>query len=326
MPRSSEHWQARIGRRVRLRDLHVLLTVVQLGSMAKAAHRLRVSQPAISKSVADLEHALDVRLLDRGPQGVEPTIYGHALVQRGMAVFDELRQGVSDIEFLANSAVGEVRVACHESLVAAFLPAIVSRLGEQYPGISVRIDQMSMPISFEARRLRERNVDVIIARGSLDASAGDLQAEALFEESLIVVAGADSPWVRRRKVALADLSTENWILFPPDEFLGQLLSQVFNDHGLAVPRARVYTMSYHLRDALLGSGRYVTVIAECMLRVLNAKRPTVRRLPIDLGIPPRTVSVFSLKKRSLSPVAQRFVACARETARKSFGAGRVSGP
>jgi DNA-binding transcriptional LysR family regulator len=321
MPRSSEHWQVRIGRRVRLRDLHVLLTVVQLGSMAKAAHRLRVSQPAISKAVADLEHALEVRLLDRGPQGVEATIYGHALVQRGTAVFDELRQGVSEIEFLANSAVGEVRVACHESLVAAFLPAVVSRLGEQYPGIAVRIDQMSMPISLEARRLRERNVDVIIARGNLDASAGDVQAEALFDESLIVVAGVHGPWVRKRKIALAELLTENWILFPPDEFLGQLLSQVFKDRGLALPRAHVYTMSYHLRDVLLGSGRYLTVIPECMLRVFNAKRPTVRRLPVDLGIKPRTVSLFSLKKRSLSPVAQLFVACAKDTARTSFTAG-----
>jgi len=106
MSLSLEHWETRIGRRVRLRDLHVLVTVVQWGSMAKAAHRLAVSQPAVSKSIADLEHTLKVRLLDRGPQGVEPTLYGRALVRRGLAVFDELRQGVSEIAFLANLAAG----------------------------------------------------------------------------------------------------------------------------------------------------------------------------------------------------------------------------
>ena len=73
MPISAEHWEARIGRRVRLRDLHILLTVVQTGSMAKAAQRLSISQSAVSKAISDLEYTLRVRLLDRSPRGVEPT-------------------------------------------------------------------------------------------------------------------------------------------------------------------------------------------------------------------------------------------------------------
>jgi DNA-binding transcriptional LysR family regulator len=96
MSSKDDAWSARIGRRIRLRDLHVLLTVVQCGSMARAAQQLSVTQPAISKSVADLEFALGVKLLDRGPQGVEPTDYGKAFARRGLAVFDELRQGVGE--------------------------------------------------------------------------------------------------------------------------------------------------------------------------------------------------------------------------------------
>src|SRR4030081_2047352 len=98
MATSLEHWETRIGRRLRLRDLHVLLTVVQGGSMAKAAQRLAVSQPAVSKAIADLEHTLGIRLLDRGPLGVHPTLYCTALMRRGLAAFDELRQGVLEIE------------------------------------------------------------------------------------------------------------------------------------------------------------------------------------------------------------------------------------
>src|SRR6266487_3962576 len=82
-----EDWEARIGRRLRLRDLHVFLAVVEWGSMAKAAHRLAVTQPAVSKSIADLEHALGVRLLDRNPQGVEVTLYGSVLARRALAAF-----------------------------------------------------------------------------------------------------------------------------------------------------------------------------------------------------------------------------------------------
>src|SRR6267378_8387395 len=89
----------RIGSRMKLQDLHVLMTVAQAGSMGKAARQLNTTQPAISRSIAELERALGVRLLDRSRQGIEPTAYGRALLGCGMAVFDELRQGVRTIEF-----------------------------------------------------------------------------------------------------------------------------------------------------------------------------------------------------------------------------------
>src|SRR5215467_13823202 len=100
----------RVGRRMKLQDLHILMTVMQAGSMGKAAQQLNTSQPAVSRSISDLEHALGVRLLDRHRQGVEPTEYGRALLECGMAVFDDLRQGVNKIEGLADPAAGEVRI------------------------------------------------------------------------------------------------------------------------------------------------------------------------------------------------------------------------
>ena len=107
----SLNWESRIGRRVRLRDLHILFAVIQHGSMAKAGTHLGISQSAVSQAIAALEDALEVPLLDRTPRGVEPTMYGAALVRRGRAAFDELRLGVKDIEFLADPTMGEVRIA-----------------------------------------------------------------------------------------------------------------------------------------------------------------------------------------------------------------------
>src|SRR5437773_1523544 len=95
-------WEQKIGRRVRLRDLFVFFTVVEYGSMAKAAAKLGVSTPSISEVIAALEHALGVRLLDRTSKGVTTTPYGDALLSRGRAAFDELRQGIRDIEFIAD--------------------------------------------------------------------------------------------------------------------------------------------------------------------------------------------------------------------------------
>src|SRR5882724_5423138 len=100
----------RVAYRLKLRDLRLLDTVVRLRSMAKAAARLNISQPAVSKAIAELEHVIGVRLVDRSRQGIEPTEYGRALLDCGVAVFDDLRQGIKNIEFLANPTAGEVRI------------------------------------------------------------------------------------------------------------------------------------------------------------------------------------------------------------------------
>jgi len=74
------HWDHRVGLRLKLRDLNILLAVADAGSMARAATRLAISQPAVSRAIADMEHTLGVPLLDRSPRGVEPTEYGRALL------------------------------------------------------------------------------------------------------------------------------------------------------------------------------------------------------------------------------------------------------
>src|SRR5262245_17084426 len=114
-------WESQIGRRLKMRDLHVFFTVAQRGSMAKAAAQLGVSPPTVSEVIADLEHGLGVQLFDRTAQGVEPTMYGRALLKRGLAAFDELKQGIRDIQFLADPTVGELQIGCPEA-IAAILP------------------------------------------------------------------------------------------------------------------------------------------------------------------------------------------------------------
>src|SRR3954464_1961942 len=85
-------WHDRIGRRLKLRDLHIMLAVVQRRSMAKAASDLAISQPAVSKAISDMEHVLGLRLLDRTPQGIEPTVYGEAVLKHARALFDQSRR------------------------------------------------------------------------------------------------------------------------------------------------------------------------------------------------------------------------------------------
>ena len=124
----------RIGRRMKLHDLHVLMAVVQAGSMSRAAKLLNTTQPAISRSIADLEQTIGVRLLDRGRHGAEPTEYGRALLDGGMAMFDDLRQAVKNIEFLADPTVGEIRIGTHDPLIAGVLPAVFDSSPQEISG------------------------------------------------------------------------------------------------------------------------------------------------------------------------------------------------
>src|SRR3981189_1844893 len=125
----------RIGRRLKLHDLHVLMAVVQAGSMNKAAALLHTTQPAVSRSVAELERMMGVRLLDRNAQGVEPTAYGRALLDGGKGVFDDLRQAVNSIEFLADPTAGEVRIGCSAHIAPNTVAPVIAQLSQRYPRI-----------------------------------------------------------------------------------------------------------------------------------------------------------------------------------------------
>ena len=172
----------RIGRRLRLNDLHVFLAVVQAGSMGKAAERLSTSQSAVSRTIADLEHAFGVRLLDRSSSGVQPTRYGRALMNCGTAVFDELRQGVKNIEFLSNPTVGEVRIGTTEPLSVGIVAITIERLSRQHPGIAFHVTISDA--NTQHRALEERLIDVAVCRTLSNPPADSLNAKYLFQRLL----------------------------------------------------------------------------------------------------------------------------------------------
>src|SRR5438477_207380 len=153
-------WTDRIGRRLKLRDLHILLAVAQAGSMSRAADRLSISHPVISKTIAELEHALGVRLLDRTAQGTEPTSYGRALLSCGTIVFDELRRGVQEIAFLSDPTVGELRVGSAAPYVDGLVSGVIGRLAEQYPRFHFRLTEADAVRLCDM--LRERKLDLVL--------------------------------------------------------------------------------------------------------------------------------------------------------------------
>jgi DNA-binding transcriptional LysR family regulator len=188
-----------VSRRLKMSDLRMLLAVAQWGSMSKAAAHLNISQSAISKAIKNLEHAIKVPLFDRTPQGVAPTMYAQALLRSGVAAFDELRQGLKQIEFLADPSAGELRIGSTEPLVPGVLAAVLDRLSRQYPRITFYVTQADFE-TLVYRELQGRRVDLIVGRIHGSIADGSFDIETLFHDQLFVAAGTNSPWVRRRRL------------------------------------------------------------------------------------------------------------------------------
>ena len=139
-------------RRLKLSDLRLMQEVVQRGSMARAATFLHISQPALSKAIAALEQTLGVRLLDRTSTGVQPTIYGQALLRGGIEVFDELQQSVKQIRFMTDPTAGDLRIGCNQPLAVGLVSVVIERLKDIVPTVCplVHSETSIEPIGLDA--------------------------------------------------------------------------------------------------------------------------------------------------------------------------------
>jgi DNA-binding transcriptional LysR family regulator len=283
--------------------------------MAKAANQLNLSQPAVSKAIAQMEEMLGVRLIDRGRQGVEPTPHGLALLKRGVAIHDELRQGIAEIEHLSDPTAGEVRVAAPEPIAAGLLTVLIAQFTRKYPRASVYVTQTPVAslqvLTPRYRDVRERNVDLLLAPIFEPTMDDDLANESLFPDRAVIAAGIDSPWARRRGVTLADLIDEPWVLQPPDTIAGQSHIDSFRTMGLDVPQKKIVSVSVQVQIGLVATHRYFTILPDSMLH-FSARRLSLKALPIKLKIEPFDVGIVTLKKRTISPAAQEFIRMARD--------------
>jgi molybdate transport repressor ModE-like protein len=308
-------WEKRLGRRLRVRDLYILSIVVKTGSMAKAARELAMSQPSVSEAIANLEHLLGVRLVDRSTQGVAPTMYANAILKRSATVFDELKQGVRDIQFLADPTSGAVAVG-YTDMLEAIVPTIVERFTEQFPRIVVHAELVRSPIVESLPGLRDRTFDLILARPSRDEdqTMEDIQTDFLVEDPMIVVAGSRSPWARRRKVDLADLVDAPWILPPPNGLTHRFIAEAYRKQGLDPPAVRLLSSTIDLRVSLLASGRFISVLPRS---VYLRDRVRYGLKMVSVGMPAQSwpLTIMTLKNRTLGPVTERFITCAHQVAK-----------
>ena len=306
-------WSDRVGRRLKLRDLHIFLAVIEHGNLARAAESLAISRPVVSKTLADLERTLGLRLMDRSPHGDEPTSFGRALHKRTLIIFDDLRLSVKELEFLADPRKGELQIGCSEYMAAGLVPAVINRLSRKNPQMMFQL-QLGDAASLQQTELPQRKVEFGIARMLAPSAEPEMVTEILFYERVFIAAGPGSKWAGRRRIALAELVNEPWMLAPPEMAEGSPVVEAFRAQGLPIPQATVMALSLPLRNGLLATGRFLTVVPGSVLR-FGAERMLLKTLPIELPDWKLPVAIIMLKDRTLTPTAELFIETVRAVAK-----------
>jgi DNA-binding transcriptional LysR family regulator len=306
-------WSDRIGRRIRLRDLHILMAIADTGSMAKAAARLGISHPAVSKAISDIEGTLGVRLLDRGSQGAELTAYGEVLLRCGINVFDEMQQGLRSLEHLSDPNSGEVRLGCTEIVIHSLAPTIVRRFSQKYPGVQLDV-KLTNPGEYQIQELRERKIDLLITRATGRHMEDDFSSEVLFDEPFVFVVGAESQFARKRGITLKEIIASKWVLPSYDSAPGALIAELFRANKFQPPKPAVKTVSIQLSASLVASGEFVGILPTSVA-ALSAHQAALKVLPLKFSGPRISAEIVFLKNRTLSPAVELFINCARDIAR-----------
>jgi len=281
--------------------------------MTKASAKLAISHPVVSKTISDLEQALGVSLFDRTPRGVELTAFGQALLRCGMNVFDEMRRGLKQIEFLADPTSGRLAVGGPEIVLSGILPQISEKFLQRLPDVQLRVIHADTAV-MQFGALRDRQVELMIGRLLRRPVEDDIAIEPLLEEPFVAIAGTDSQWARRRRLELADLAAESWVLPPYDSAPGALIAQIFQETGIKLPQPSVATLSIQLTIRLIASGRFVGLLPGSVAR-LSAKAVGLKILPIGLPDVRFSLEIITMRDRTPTPLAGLFIEQARAVAK-----------
>jgi DNA-binding transcriptional LysR family regulator len=288
-----------IARRLTLRELRLFLAAARSGSILKAAGEVGLSQPALSKCIADLESTLGVRLFDRTNRGITPTPHGEVVLRRATGVFEELRHAVDDLAHLTEGVHGELRIGGTPSMCAGLLPRAIAAVAAKRPGLRFQVTELELEKL--AGDVLTRTLDFGVGR---EHPAGDasLMFDRLFEDKLFIVAGAQHPLASRQTVALEETVCHQWILPGAQGAMALQLKRQFSRQKLELPTPLVSTMSMLVRYQLIATNRFLTVIPGSVLRFGDTPG-YLRVLPVDLpaGVP---IGIFRLKGRTLAPSAQ----------------------
>jgi DNA-binding transcriptional LysR family regulator len=254
-----------------------LAVLIQHGSFSRAADHLGVTQPALSQSIAQIEKEVGVKLIERTPHGIEPTIYGQVLYERAKSIDRELAQAAQQVQELAFGHRGALRVGTSVGGASSLVALAVCRLQNSRPGADTRIIE-EFSIKPLLAQLHDRTVDLLICQRPDEVQLKGTRALSLLRAERKACVRAGHPLAG--DISLHDLSTYPFVC--PQEEMGLLFGfrQIFSTIGIQLPEVLVVNSIYVAKEIVLNSDSF-GLFSD--LSVLNEQRTGTLRL-IDLAI------------------------------------------
>ncbi|PRC93410.1 LysR substrate-binding domain-containing protein [Solimicrobium silvestre] len=296
---------------LKTRHLVLLVELGRNGSILHAAQAANLTQPAASKLLSELEHALSVPLFDRLPRGVVPTCYGEVLIRRAGAALAEMDAAHQEIMELLSGLSGRVAIGTVMTPSISLLPQTVRLLKLRFPRVQVSIcvDSSKTLVA----RLRKGELDMVIGRILDSESANELNFEPLSDEPHSLIVRADHPLAKTSDLHLEKLIEEGWIMPPAGSILRDRLTALFLARGLDQPGITVETTALPMiTNLLIGSDMIAALPEELVRPYLDIGLLTV--LPYDLGLRMDCYGIVTRRKYKLSPGAQAMLTILREVA------------
>lgn len=289
---------------VKLRQLHHFLAVIELGSLRRAAKELGISEPALSKSLQQLEEVLQVPLLDRSPRGMKPTVYGESLIAHARIVRNELEQAVTDLGEMRGLARGMLRIGTGPSSAIVELPRAIARFSALYPEIRTIVREGLLSDLMPGILQGELDFALVAITGEpIDA---DLEQEALVESGLGIIARADHPLAGEKALAPRALEELPWLLPPRQDPVRLAFETLWARNGLKplVPIAESSSILFIL--SCLRELDAVGFLPNSVVEIGGAERQFVRLDIAGFNLK-RQLGIVRRSRTTLSPPARMLI-------------------
>jgi DNA-binding transcriptional LysR family regulator len=294
------------------RYLQLLVALDDIRHLGKVAASINVTQPAVSKALAELERGLGLKLFERTARGVHPTVYGECLIRHARVMLADLAQARDELRGLVTGSSGSIRVGTLATAALELLPRGIALLKSRQPGMTVLVREGTVETLLPELWLG--NVDLIVGRLPDRRMAQGLGERVLMEEGVKLVVGPHHALARRRRMRWSDLGGYPWVIPPINTLLREPLERAFERHGLSMPVNRIETLSVHVIRGYLNNTDAIAALA-ADVSTYYASLGLLAILPLDLPRLVRPVGAIWSKQRPLAPGTQALIACLDEAAR-----------
>jgi LysR family pca operon transcriptional activator len=293
--------------RLKLRQLRAVDAIATHRSLLKGARAIGISQPALTKSLQELEEILGVRLFERHARGVTPTRFSDAVAQAARRILAELGRLDEELDRLSSHSSGTVALGALPTAAVGVLPGVLARLTQRFPDIQVRLVQGRTEELLPS--LAAGDLDLIVGRLYEPVTPDGFAREVLYEEPISVLARADHPIFDRETVGLEDLASFDLVLPTVSQRVGQEIEHFLSTLSLP-PSASLRSSSIGFIREMLHSTDYVTIAPRLMMAG-DLLRGSIRVVPLPIATPSRPAGLIYRRDRPLLPNAQTLVDCLR---------------